>query len=239
MAPELVLAMHGTCNLAGQAVATELAAAVAAGLPGVDVHLGWADVLTPTLTETLSGLGAAVVVPCFLTAGYHVMSDLPAAVAASGGRARLAGLIGPALVAAVADRLLEAGGPGDAVVLAHAGSRRRRAQEEVAAAAQALSGILGRPVLPAFLTAAEPGVPQAVARLREAGHARVAVASYLLAPGVFADRLHTAGADLVSPPIGVHRLVVEAVLSAYAAAVSSELDRAAAQATATGVERIT
>jgi sirohydrochlorin ferrochelatase len=64
------------------------------------------------------------------------------------------------------------------------------------------------------------------------------VATYLLAPGVFADRLQEAGADVVSAPIGVHPLVVEAVLSAYAAVVARELDLPDALATASGVERI-
>jgi sirohydrochlorin ferrochelatase len=230
--------MHGTRSTAGQAVAAELADAVAAALPRVDVHLGWADVLAPTLTQTLSALGDAVVVPAFLTAGYHVTSDLPAAIEASGGRARLAGLIGPWLVDAVADRLREAGGPCDAVVLAAAGSKRRRALEEVGLAAQQLAALVGRPVVPAFVTAAEPTVPDAVAALRASGHRRVVVASYLLAPGVFADRLHEAGADVVSAPIGVHPLVVEAVRSAYAGVVVRELDLAGALATVSGVERI-
>jgi sirohydrochlorin ferrochelatase len=92
--------------------------------------------------------------------------------------------------------------------------------------------------VPAYLTAAEPGVPEAVAALREAGHRRVSIAAYLLAPGVFADRLRSAGADVVAAPIGVHRLVVEAVVSAYAVAVASEPNLADALATASGVEPI-
>jgi len=236
-APVLVLAMHGTRSESGQQVAAELVAAVAVRLPGVEVHLGWADVLSPTLTETLAGLGEAVVVPAFLTAGYHVTSDLPAAIEAAGGRARLAGLIGPALTDAVADRLLAAGGPGDAVVLAAAGSARQRSLDEVAAAARQLAERLGRPVIPAFLTVAQPSVTQAVAQLRESGHDRVAVASYLLAPGVFAERLQTVGADVVSDPIGVHPLVVEAVANAYAVVVAERRDLPG-QAPGTGRERI-
>ncbi len=236
--PVLVLAMHGTRSPAGQAVAAELAAAVAARLPGVPVRLGWADVLSPTLTETLCGLGEAVVVPGFLTAGYHVTSDLPAAVQAAGGRARIAPLIGPGLVAAVADRLLAAGGPGDAVVLAHAGSLRERALGEVRAAAAELSGLVRRPVVPAFLTAAEPSVPAAVAGLRTAGHSTVAVATYLLAPGVFAERLHSVGADVISAPIGVHPLVVDAVITAFAAASGEQLDLPDAPAQDLGRELI-
>ncbi|MFT4108769.1 sirohydrochlorin chelatase [Propionicimonas sp.] len=236
--PALVVAVHGTRSAAGQAVAHGLVDAVGRRLPGTEVRVGWADLLSPTLTETLAGLDEAVVVPCFLTAGYHVTSDLPAAVDASGGRARLAGMIGPGLLAAVADRLREAGEPADAVVLAAAGSRRRRSVAEVATAARQLSELIGRVVVPAYLTAAEPGVGEAVAALRAAGHARVAIASYLLAPGVFADRLREAGADVVSAPIGVHPLVVEAVLSAYASLGSTELDLPDALSTAPGVERI-
>jgi sirohydrochlorin ferrochelatase len=236
-APDLVLALHGTRSPSGQQVAAELVRAVAVRLPGVEVHLGWADVLTPTLTETLAGLGAAVVVPGFLTAGYHVTSDLPAAIRAGGGRARLAGLIGPALVEAVADRLVAAGGPCDAVVLAAAGSTRARSLAEVAEAARLLGALIGLPVVPAFLTAAQPSVTEAVAQLRTSGHHRVAVASYLLAPGVFAERLHTAGADVVSDPIGVHPLVVEAVANAYAAVVAQRRD-VPGQAPGVGRERI-
>lgn len=238
MAPDLVLAAHGTRSPAGQQTCAALAQAVADRLPGVAVHLGWADVLTPTLTETLTGLRDAVVVPAFLTAGYHVTSDLPAAIEAAGGRARLAGRIGPALIAAVAERLAEAGGPGDAVVLAAAGSKRRSSTEEVALAARRLARVVGRPVVPAFVTSAAPAVGEAVAGLRARGFGRVAVASYLLAPGVFADRLLRAGADVVSAPIGVHPRVVEAVLDAYLAVARIGSNTDDEPATAPGVERI-
>lgn len=233
----LVLALHGTKSTAGQQVAGDLVLAVAARLPGVEVHLGWADVLTPTLTQTLTGLGEAVVVPGFLTAGYHVTSDLPAAIQAAGGKARMAGLIGPALVEAVAERLLATGDPGDAVVLAAAGSRRPRSIEEVREAARQLSGLVGRPVVAGFLSAARPSVTEAVAQLRASGHNRISIASYLLAPGVFSERLHACGADMVSDPIGVHRLVVEAVASAYAAVVDERRD-VPGQAPGVGRERI-
>ena len=233
----LVLALHGTKSVAGQQVASELVLAVAARLPGVEVHLGWADVLTPTLTDTLTAVGEAVVVPGFLTAGYHVTSDLPAAIRAAGGRARLGGLIGPGLVEAVADRLRAVGGPGDAVVLAAAGSRRPRSVAEVTGAARQLSALVGRPVVAGFLAAAGPSVTEAVAQLRASGHSRISIASYLLAPGVFSERLHACGADMVSDPIGVHPLVVEAVASAYAAVVDERRD-VPGQAPGVGRERI-
>jgi len=108
---------------------------------------------------------------------------------------------------------------------------------EVAEAARKLSDLVGRPVVAAFLTAAQPSVTDAVAQLRASGHDRIAIASYLLAPGVFSERLHTCGADLVSDPIGVHPLVVEAVASAYAAVVDERRD-VPGQAPGVGRERI-
>ncbi|MDQ7991440.1 MAG: CbiX/SirB N-terminal domain-containing protein [Propionicimonas sp.] len=221
--PDLVLAFHGTAKPAGQQVAARLLLKVAAGLPKVTVHLTWADVLTPTLSDTLTGLGRSIVVPCFLTPGYHVTADLPAVIRATGGKARLTPLLGASLDAVLA-RLEEAGGPGDAVVLAGAGSKRAASNGQVAEAARRLARDLGLPVVPAYLTAASPTPAEAVAALREAGHRRVAIASYLLSPGVFADRLHDAGADLVSEPIGDHQLVVDTIITRYRQAVRERVD---------------
>ena len=76
----LVVALHGTRLPEGQAACVALVDAVAARLPGVDVRVGWADVLTPTLTDTLREAGECVVVPGFLTTGYHVSYDVPKAI---------------------------------------------------------------------------------------------------------------------------------------------------------------
>lgn len=133
-------------------------------------------------------------------------------------------LLGTSLESVLAARLAEAGGPGDAVVLAAAGSKRATANRQVAEAAARLSREIGRPVSPAFITAAAPTPEQAVATLRSAGHRRVAIASFLLAPGVFHDRLQAAGADLVSEPIGDHPLVVETVVARYRRALAHGVD---------------
>ncbi|MEV4460679.1 sirohydrochlorin chelatase, partial [Microbispora sp. NPDC049633] len=62
---------------------------------------------------------------------------------------------------------------------------------------------LSRPVAAAFASAGTPTVAEALERARAGLAPRVAVASYLLAPGFFHDRLLTSGADLVSAPLGV------------------------------------
>lgn len=219
--PPLVLAVHGTRSALGTRVSMELAEAVAQA-SGADVRLGWVDIHTPTLTDTLRELGEAIVVPAFLTAGYHVTSDIPAAIAAAGGRATATPLIGADVLPAVLDRL-EAVGDFDALVVAGAGSLRPRAVAEVHAVTRALAGAVDRPALAGFVTAASPAVPESVAKLRAAGHRRIAIASYLLAPGRFSEQLAHAGADAVSEPIGVHPLLVDAIADRWRAALTEPL----------------
>lgn len=217
----LVLAVHGTRSALGTRVSMELAEAVAQ-TSGADVRLGWVDIHTPTLTDTLRELGEAIVVPAFLTAGYHVTSDIPAAIAAAGGRATATPLVGADVLPAVLDRL-DSVGDFDALVVAGAGSLRPRAVAEVQAVTRTLSRTVGRPSLAGFVTASCPTVPDAVATLRAAGHDRIAIASYLLAPGRFSEQLEDAGADAVSEPIGVHPLLVELIVSRWRAALTEPL----------------
>ena len=160
----LVLAVHGTRSRVGTETSKQLAAAVAERL-GVETHLGWVDIHTPTLTDTLRRLGEAIVVPVFLTSGYHVTSDIPAAIAAAGSRAIATPLIGADVLPAVVDRLAEVD-DFDAVVLAGAGSLRDRALAEVRAVTNQLSRAVDHPALAGFVTAAAPTVPEAVARWR-------------------------------------------------------------------------
>lgn len=216
----LVIALHGSRHPGAPPVAAGLRDAVAARLPGVPVLTGWVDVLGPLVADVLAGLSEAVVVPAFVTAGYHVTSDLPDAVAASGVRGVVTPHVGPRLLDAVAGRLAEAGGPGDAVVLAAAGSLRPDSVAEVEAAALALAARLGVPVRPGFLYAAEPRVESALAALVAEGFGDVSVAPFVLAPGLFEERLNAllgAGATRVAEPVGVHPLLVDAVVAEYRA----------------------
>ncbi|MGB5151893.1 MAG: sirohydrochlorin chelatase, partial [Mycobacterium sp.] len=52
------------------------------------------------------------------------------------------------------------------------------------------------------------------ARARSDGR-RVAVASYLLADGLFQDRLRASGADIVSEPLGIHPGMVRLIASRF------------------------
>jgi len=164
---------------------------------------------------TLSDDRRAVLVPLLLTSGYHDRVDLPTAIAAARRGTAHAPVLGPdrRLAVALADRLGEAGRQQtDAVVLAAAGSTDPAAIASVHAQAGLLAAELGTEVAVGFGSAAAPDIPTAVAAARAAGAHRVAIAPYLLAPGHFADRLATAGADLVAEPLGAHPAVIELVL---------------------------
>jgi sirohydrochlorin ferrochelatase len=213
----LVLVAHGTRDPAGVRVVDELADRVRCRLPGVPVKVAFADVCGPTVDSVLRSLdGPAVVVPAFLASGYHVRTDLPAQVA---GRAVITPPLGPApaLIAAMHDRLRAAGWrPGDTVVLAAAGSSDPRAGADVRRAAILLGLRLGAPVRIGYVATVSPRITDVLASVRR----RVAVASWLLAPGAFHRVVAGAGADVVSEPIGAHPRVAELIASRYAGIIA-------------------
>lgn len=195
-------------------MACGLVSALRARLPGRPVLLAFVDVLGPGVREVLAGVpGPVTVIPAFLTSGYHVRTDVPKEVAATGRRdVTVTAALGPdpLLVSALADRLRAAGWcRGDAVVLAAAGSSDLRAVAEVRAAAGQLSALIGRRVRVGFVATGTPEVAPLVAGLQAAGAPRVGVASWLLAPGLFHGRLAETGADLVAAPLGAHPGVIE------------------------------
>ncbi|MFC4565477.1 sirohydrochlorin chelatase [Nocardiopsis mangrovi] len=219
MTPTLLLAVHGTRDPRGTAAARALARRVA-HRTGAPVRLGFADVRGPDVGEAAAAVdGPIVVVPAFLAAGYHVGVDIPAQLQRAGrADARLTPALGgdARLVAAAAHRLHQAGWhPGDAVVLAAAGSSDPNALDQVADAADRLSGVLGTRVTTGYVTTATPSVPDAVARARRRPRQRVAIAAWLLAPGLFHRRLAEAGADLVAAPLCPDDGVVAAIAARY------------------------
>ncbi|HEY9407994.1 MAG TPA: sirohydrochlorin chelatase [Jiangellaceae bacterium] len=227
--PVLVAVAHGTRDPAGPVVLARLLDDVRARLPGVEVRVAYVDVIGPTLDEVLAATPRAVVVPMFLASGYHVRVDVPEVVARSDSDAVVTAPLGPdaLVVGAVADRLRAASGLGaagglnglpEAVVLAAAGSSDQRALADVEAAGQRLAAQLERPVTIGYVTTAAPTVAQAVEAHRRAGRGRVAIASYLLAPGLFQSRLDDAGADVVAGPIGAHPMIAELIVARYRSA---------------------
>ncbi|WP_109528348.1 MULTISPECIES: sirohydrochlorin chelatase [Nocardia] len=246
-APALVLVAHGTRSTRGVEMIAALAEAVSRELTAraepagewattraLVVRTAFVDVLGPSPSEVLRDLEAtagsvpAVVVPAFLASGYHVYQDVPREVAESGHPAvAVTRAMGPdpALARVMTMRLRAAGWQrGDAVVLAAAGSSDARARKDVRRSAALLAEHLGAPVRIAYVATGTPRVPEVVADLRASGARRVFIASYLLAHGLFQQRLHESGADGVAEPIGVHPAVVRLIADRYRTA-AAELTR--------------
>ena len=168
------------------------------------------------------------------------------AAAAGGVAVRCAATLGPhpLLLAALERRLREAGVPVDsaadrartAVVLAAAGSSDPAANATIADLAARWRRDRGwRAVVPAYASAAGPSPAEAVGTLRAAQRGDpaypgdpggpggpggpVVVASYLLAPGYFADKIRAAaaeaGAAAVSAVLGAAPEVADVVLARY------------------------
>jgi sirohydrochlorin ferrochelatase len=224
----LVACAHGTRNPTGRRLIAELALAARVLRPGLTTAAAFVDVQPPTVVDVVADLSAAgkaaVVVPLLLSGGYHVHVDIAGAVAGAEG-AVAARPLGPdpRLADVLRDRLVEAGAdPRDAltaVVLAAAGSSDARSVADVEDTADLLQREWAGAVTTGYGSAAQPTVPDAVAAARRGGAERVVVASYLLAPGHFHDKLAGAGADLVTAPLLPDERIAAVLLDRYDAAV--------------------
>ena len=208
----LILVAHGTRRPGGVTMIEGLAAQVST-LVGHTVDVAYVDVVGPTPSEVLAGAAdrPAIVVPAFLSRGYHVRADLPAHVAISGHpNVTITPALGPSgqIARIVGDQLLKCGWrPGDSVILGAAGTSDDKARADLHTTATLLSALTGSRVSLAFAATGDPQLHEAVDRARRQGHrhgGRVVVASYLLADGLFQQRLHGCGADLVGQPLGTH-----------------------------------
>jgi sirohydrochlorin ferrochelatase len=219
--PVLLAVAHGSRDPAAQQTLLSLAGRAGGLAPGIEVRTAFVQHAGPSLAEALAAAGGrhVTVVPLLLSAGYHLGTDIGGAAGRAG--VPVAAPLGPdpGLVPALADRLRAAGVPaGTPVVLAAAGSTDPRAAGDARHQAALLASHLQAPVLAAFASAARPAVGEAVADLAARTGGPVAVASYLLAPGVFAGRLRASGAAWVSAPLGDHPAVAGLVLERFRSA---------------------
>jgi sirohydrochlorin ferrochelatase len=200
----LLLVAHGTRKQRGVEMIGDLAQRISATL-GQQVHVSFVDVLGPTPSEVLGQMRdePVVVAPAFLSRGYHVNSDIPEHVAASGHPdVTVTDALGPCpqLARVLADRLIESGWRrDDSVILAAAATSDRIAQRDLHTTATGLSAITGSRVELAFAATGLPRVSDAVASLRRRRGGRIVVVSYLLSDGLFQDRLR-------APAAGYHRI---------------------------------
>jgi sirohydrochlorin ferrochelatase len=233
--PVLVAVAHGSTDPRASATVSELAGLVRQRSPGLDLRTAFLGHAPPSLPQVLSTIEAdreVRVLPLLLTSAYHSKADIPRVLARTGRqRVSYGATLGPhpLLLPALERRLAEAypaavASPDrTAVVLAAAGSSDPEANATIAGLAarwQARTGWLA--VRPAYASAAAPTPQQAVASLLAEGAPQVVVATYLLAPGLFADRIRQgaleAGAVAVSPALGACPEMADIVLDRFAAA---------------------
>jgi sirohydrochlorin ferrochelatase len=206
-----------------------------------DLRVAYLGSVPPSLPQTMSTIepGTQVaVLPLLLTAAYHTKTDIPRLLARLRGdfpclRITYGAPLGPhpLLIRALERRIAEAD-PGvlenparTGVVLAAAGSSDPDANAAItrlAARWQARAGWFA--TRPACASAAGPSSAAAVTSLLRDGARRAVVATYLLAPGYFADRIRdsslAAGAAAVSPPLGASAEVADVLLDRFCRAIS-------------------
>lgn len=232
---DLVAAAHGTADPRGIREVHALVRLMAELRPSVPVSLGFVDVDVPALPalvdRVIADSGRAIVVPLLLSSGYHVAVDVLGEAARRPGRVRAARALGPDPVLAdvLADRLRESLDleQADRVVLAAAGSSDRRALLDCSATAARLAEVIDRPVEVGYVSGAGERLGPVLAR----STGRVAVATYLLAPGFFADRVRRIAGEVdgriaVSAPLGADARIAGVGLRRYEEAHSAVLDRA-------------
>lgn len=236
--PPLVAVAHGSRDpraaaTVGGLLAIVRARAAARGLPGLNVRTAFLEQAPPSLPSVLGSLAPeyreCVVVPLLLTAAYHSKIDIPGQTAKV--RSVFPGLevgvsdpLGPhRLLLRALDRRLRETWPGPrgetSLVLAAAGSSDPSANAANAALAAHLAETGGwRRVVVAYASAASPSVAEAVAALVSANRP-VVVATYLLAPGYFADKVRdtsvAAGADAVTSVLGAAPEVADVIIGRY------------------------
>jgi len=244
--PALVAVAHGSRDPRSAATVAALVDEVRRQRPELDVRLSFLDLSAPRLPDVLDGVAAdghrsAVVVPLLLGHAFHARVDVPGAVTTAA--ARLPGLditispvlgghdglstaalrrLGAALMAAPASRSAVAGplhDPGLGVVLAAIGSSHAPANAAVAGVVARWTRRFGwHGGSAAFATTTTPTVTDAVAALRESGARRVAVAQWILAPGLLPDRIvrdATAAGAPVAAALGPDPDVAHAILARY------------------------
>jgi sirohydrochlorin ferrochelatase len=244
----LVAVAHGSADPRATAAIGELIPLVARraterGLSVPELRVAYLGHAAPSVPQVMRAFGPdarVAVLPLLLTAAYHSKTDIPRVLARVGAGMRITygHPLGPhpLLLRALERRLPEVAlqNPAEVgVVLAAAGSSDPEANATIARLAaqwQARAGWFAvRPAYASPAAAADPGgttgpdPAAAVTGLLETGARRVVVASYLLAPGVFADRIRhvslAAGAAAVSAVLGAAPEVADVVLDRYADAV--------------------
>lgn len=212
MSAPLVIAAHGTRDAAGEQVARDLTARVAALLPDIDVSVGFVELCEPSVTEALIAAAArlpepapdavpggagrrVVVVPLMLGTGNHVRADIPGFIdealerfpGVSFDYARHLGPA-PALMAAVDRRLEEARGEWSraetTVVMVGRGAVVPEANADHVRLSRMHQEVGGWKVVePCFIQVTTPRLPETLERVARDGADKVVVMGHWMFPG--------------------------------------------------------
>ncbi|MEU4196197.1 CbiX/SirB N-terminal domain-containing protein [Kribbella sp. NPDC026611] len=220
---DLIAVAHGTADPRGIRVVHELVRLMARQRPDIPMSLGFVDVDLPALPDLTRRVVAdsnhAVLVPLLLSTGYHVTTDLGNETLRHHGKLTSAPALGPDPVLAdiLATRLQELPpravfGRVDHVVLAAAGSSDVRALADCVEMGRLVGERIDRPVTVGYVSGVGRRLPEVLRETR----GRLAVASYLLAPGFFHSLVRRyAGGRPVSEPLGADPRLAALALRRY------------------------
>jgi sirohydrochlorin ferrochelatase len=235
----LILVARGSMDARAAETTRSLVQAVAAARPGARVRAAFLDAEVPRLPAALvkeAGLGhrRAVVVPLLLTDGYHARVRLAAGLDTTASSTlalsvRVGRVIGPVdaavtphpvrdlMVSALVRRLGEVlPTRPDGIVLAASGSPVSRSVGTIELVARALGSAVGAPCRAGYVSLGRPTVEEAALAFRREGARRVAVATYLLGPGLRFARVvadaKAADVTAVAPPLLAAPELIEIVL---------------------------
>lgn len=198
----LVAASHGTSVPDARVAVGALVDAVREASPHLDVRVAFVDVEEPRVDRVVESVGGlSVVVPLLLAPGFHVHVDIARAVDRPTSVA--ARTLGPdgRLTSLLQKRLFESRATSeDVVVLGAAGSTDVRARQSVDAAARALGAAWGSPIPVGYVGGSGLPLAEIVDQVSRSGR-RVVMASYVMAPGFFYERMLAGGADVVTRPL--------------------------------------
>jgi CbiX len=242
-APTLVLAVPGSASPASDQISSEVAAAAQLSCQGADVQVAYLEGTEHRLNDVLADSGErpyaalAVLVPLLACPNPRVDAALERAVAgASGdGDIMVAEHLGPhpLLAEAMHARLAEAGlarvgrarglsiitAANGVLVLADRGDDAVRA---AGVTAVLLAGRLAAPAAHASIDDPQ-GIATAIARLRDAGASRVAIAPCMIGPETDPRELEAVAAAtgaVCAPPLGAHPAIAQLVAMRYGAALA-------------------
>lgn len=214
----IVLLAHGSPDPRSSVATHDVARRLSEQLPHDAVRAAFLDRDWPTLTAAIGRqldrgpVEEVVVVPMFLNNAYHARSDVPAAVATARLDHAVPITVSPAIGADARlldelDAQLPVHRP---AVLATAGTSDVSAQRELAALAGEWSRRRQTPVLVSYASQAEPGTDAAIAELRRSTGVEPVVGSFLLFPGILADRIAAhAGDRPVSRPLASSAALID------------------------------